>query len=309
MGMPDFFIIGAPKCGTTTLYDWLGEHPQVHAPHKEPCFFSQDLESTAHLPTHIATLEAYKSIFDTDNPNVLISGEATPKYLYSDGALDQISQLRPDAKIIICLRNPVDLVISFHNQKFREGAEPEKDFVKAWRRTVDPTGQIMCHAPTVGGHINYFFWGAFGVRLQRVFHIFPTEQVLLITLGQIKSDPKTTYDNILAFLGIHNDGREDFPASNTGLKIHRPYLHRSAILLKGKFAPVVRYLHKLRGGRGLGVLKILNRYNTAPGDYRSDVSKEVRDEIQQVFESDSKLAEAFLQGRILVSSHVNSKPK
>ena len=307
MGMPDFFIIGAPKCGTTTLYDWLGQHPQVHAPHKEPCFFSQDLESTAHLPTHIPTLEAYKSIFDIDNPNVLISGEATPKYLYSDEALDQISHLRPDAKIIICLRDPVDLVISFHNQKFREGVEPEKDFVKAWRRSVDRTGKIICHTSTAGGHINYFFWGAIGVRLQRVFEIFPTEQVLLVTLGEIKSDPKTTYDNILAFLGIRNDGRKDFSASNTGFKIQRPYLHRSAILLKGKFAPVVRYLHKLRGGRGLGVLKILNLYNTAPGDYRSDVPEEVRDEIQHVFECDSKFAEIFLQEQVLARSHVNSK--
>ncbi len=300
MGLPDFFIIGAPKCGTTTLYDWLGQHPQVHAPHKEPNFFSQDLESTGHLLTHIPTLEAYKAIFDTDNSNALISGEATPKYLYSDMALDQIVRLRPNAKIIVCLRDPVDLVISFHNQKLREGVESEYDFVKAWRRTVDSSGVITSRAPCVDGHINYFFWGAFGVRLRRLFDTFSTEQVLIVTLDEIKSDPKATYGNVLEFLCVKQISRVDFSASNVGYRISRPHIHRALTRLKRRSAPVLRHVHKLRGGRGLGLMRFLNGYISAPGEHASDVPQEIKREMRQVFENDTKLAESFLQGRFLV---------
>jgi hypothetical protein len=95
--LPDFFIIGAPKCGTTTLYDWLGQHPEVNAPHKEPCFFSQDIFPTASLPTHIPSLHDYAEIFDFKTPTQHISGEATPKYLYSDMALNELTGVRSSA--------------------------------------------------------------------------------------------------------------------------------------------------------------------------------------------------------------------
>lgn len=305
MSLPDFFIVGAPKCGTTTLYDWLAQHPQAHAPHKEPCFFSQDLESTDHLSTHIPTLEAYEAIFHTDDANVLVSGEATPKYLYSDHALDQIARLRSDAKIIVCLRDPVDLVISFHNQKFREGVETEKDFIKAWRRVVDPSGQVASYASMIHGKINYFFWGAFGKRLQRLFQIFPEKQVLIVTMNELKTDPRTTYVKTLNFLGLDDDGRVDFDASNVGYQIKWPKLHKIAIQIKRHSDPVLRYLKQIRGGKGLGVLKFLNRYNTVKGNYACDVSKEFRDEMYKVFAEDLKLAESFLQGRLLVRRHDN----
>lgn len=301
MGLPNFFIIGAPKCGTTTLYEWLGKHPQVHAPHKEPGFFSQDLEATAHLPTHIPTLQAYEAIFQTCDPKVLISGEATPKYLYSNHALQTIALLRPDAKIIICLRNPVDLVISFHNQKFREGVENEKDFMKAWRRAFDTSGQIKSEAATIDGKINYYFWGAFGRHIQRVFDIFPQEQIIILTLEEIQLHPETTYARMLEFLRVDHDGRKEFPASNIGYKIKRPALHRAVRRLKKFSAPALRHLHELRGGQGLGVLKLLNRYNTEAGSYSRDIAQEVRVELQQVFADDLDLAVGFLQGRVLVN--------
>lgn len=291
MSLPDFFIIGAPKCGTTTLYNWLGRHPEVNAPHKEPCFFSQDIFPTSSLPTHIESLSEYTSIFNFRAATQRISGEATPKYLYSDMALNEIKRLCPDARVIVCFRDPVDLVISLHYQKFREGEEKESSFVKAWRRTVDHNGTVLSRDANFGGQPNYYFWGAYGCRLKKLYELFTADQILLVGLNEIQSDPETTYKKLIDFLGIDDDGRTSFGASNVGFKIKRPWLHRFAVFLKRVSAPVLRSLHRARDGRGLGLLKLLNRYNTEVGAYSIGVSEDLRVEIREVLLADIEMAE------------------
>jgi len=292
--LPDFFIIGAPKCGTTTLYDWLGQHPEVNAPHKEPCFFSQDIFPTASLPTHIPSLHDYAEIFDFKTPTQHISGEATPKYLYSDMALNELKRLRPNAKIIVCLRNPVDLVISFHNQKLREGVEPETDFLKAWRRTVDASGHVKTCAPTFNSQINYYFWGAFGERLQKLFDIFSAEQVLVISLDEINSKPDEVYTTLLNFLQISNDISINFNASNVGYRVKHLRLHQIVLKIKKICSPLLVVFHRFNRGRGTGLLKLLNKYNTEKGTYAVSVSEELRHEIKSVFTKDTQIAKKFL---------------
>lgn len=294
MGLPDFFIIGAPKCGTTTIYDWLGQHPEVHAPHKEPCFFSQDIFPTASLPTHISSLTEYVEIFKFVMPTQRLRGEATPKYLYSDMALEQIKRLCPNARIIVCLRDPVDLVISLHSQKFREGEEPEQDFVKAWRRTVDATGQVKSQAPTFRGQTNYLFWGLFGWRLQKLYDVFSDEQIFITTINEIQENPNLIYANLVKFLGIDHDGRTNFNASNVGYKIKRPLLHKIAVNLRHFSSPVLSRITKFRGGRGLGLLKLLNQFNNEKGTYSTGVPEEVRHEIKRTLSNDTVIANRIL---------------
>ena len=300
MGLPDFFIIGAPKCGTTTLYDSLGQHPQVHAPRKEPGFFSQDLEPTAHLPTHIPTLEAYEAIFASDDPNVRVSGEATPKYLYSDAALDRIAQLRPDARIIVCLRDPVHLAISFHAQKVREGTERETDFTRAWARARRPGKAAgLSMEPWLDGRINYAFWAAYGRRLEQVFARFPQDNVRIYTLSDLKQDPEGTFRNLCRFLGISEDHRISLHASNTGYQLRSPRVHLAMIAVKRRMRPVLRLVARIRGREGLGLMRWILRFNSSSGSYASEVPAKLKDEMSRGLAEDCALAQRLLKGKQL----------
>lgn len=298
MKLPDFFIVGAPKCGTTTLYNWLGEHPHIYAPHKEPCFFSQDIYPTAHLPSHIPSLEAYSAIFSLSSSEHRVSGEATPKYLYSDMALDSLARLCPEARIIVCVRNPLDLVLSFHGQKLRDGEEVDADFVKAWRRTVAPGGEVLSRAPIVNGRINYVFWGAFGERLVRLHEVFPRSRILVLTLSELELSPAATYGRVLDFLQVEPRKEIHFAAYNRGYRIKWLALYMAIIRLKRFSSPTVRLIHSVLGGRGLGIIRLLNRLGSSPADH-GGIPADIRAEMRSVFSRDVTLAESFLGGRSL----------
>jgi len=303
--MPDFYIVGAPKCGTTSLYDWLGTHPSVCAPRKEACFFSQDIFPTRHLPTHIPSLEAYCRIFELRGDKK-ISGEATPKYLYSDQALSEIARLRPDAKIIVCLRDPVDLAISLHSQKLKEGVEPEQNFEKAWRRGLFADRQAIQNQHKNNIEINYYFWSRLGTRLKRIHDLFPSKSILIILLNELKDDPRGTYLKVLCFLGLEDDGRTAFSAQNPRVRIRNLKIHQALLRIKRKMEPVLLPARKGLGVQGLGVLRLASRFNTEPGQYSSVVPQSLREEMYRLLASEIFFAESFLQGRFLVNTEIRN---
>src|ERR1700751_4687440 len=111
--IPDFFIVGHAKCGTTALYEMLGQHPQIFMPEykwgagKEPWYYSRDnphpqtdgVRSVAFTGRHAVTLEEYARLFADARPDQLV-GEASTSYLWSATAAHRIAQARPDARII-----------------------------------------------------------------------------------------------------------------------------------------------------------------------------------------------------------------
>ena len=107
---PGFFIVGAPKCGTTSFYHYLRQHPQIFMPdNKEPHYFGSDLKKRS--DEFIKTEEEYLSLFkDADSSQM--AGEASTFYLYSKAAQKEIKGFNPHAKIIIMLRNPIDFLHS-----------------------------------------------------------------------------------------------------------------------------------------------------------------------------------------------------
>lgn len=294
--LPSFYIIGAPKCGTTSLHSWLSGHPLVFAPHKETCFFSQDIFPTSHLITHIPSLESYCQIFDSKQSEQ-IGGEATPKYLYSDNALSEIVRIRPDARIIVCLRDPVELAISLHSQKLREGIEREVSFEKAWARSLDSLARADHN---LSHEIHYYLWACLGSRLKVVYEKFPASAVLVLLTSELRVNPGECYVQILKFLGLRDDGRTDFTAHNERVHVRNMMLHRGLLGLKKLAGPVLQPLSDLRGGRGLGILKIANKFNAQPGRYSNQVPPEFRQKMYRELDGEIALAESFLGGRQLV---------
>lgn len=300
---PDFFIIGAPKCGTTTLYTWLSAHPKVFMPGKELCFFSQDIYPTGHLPGHLPNLTAYLAKFAHAPSPEMVLGDATPKYLYSDVAIAEIARLSLKPRIIICLRDPVDLILSYHSQKVREGWEHEGDFAKAWARGINPsTGKPRSRRSQIAGETNYVFWARVGARLEKVFQHFAKEDVLVLLLDELRDRPRETYLQVLEFIGLADDGLNEFHALNERSRVLNVKVNRAALWLYRAADPLIRPFRQLRGGRGFGVLKAVNMLNTQNGAYTSELTNELREHIYLLLDSDIHLAERHLNGRCLIRS-------
>ena len=129
MKKPDFFILGAPKCGTTSLADWLREHPSIFmCGPKEPHYFNSDSEHHGAVD-----LPHYESLFEDADDSHLAVGEASVWYLVSETAVDNILQYQPRARFIICIRNPVEMAVSLHDQKRFSGDEPIANFADRLR--------------------------------------------------------------------------------------------------------------------------------------------------------------------------------
>ncbi|ADM10307.1 putative deacetylase sulfotransferase [Parvularcula bermudensis HTCC2503] len=287
---PDFLILGAPKCGTTTLYEVLNGHPSLHFPRKEPGFLSQDVENTERYREHVPDLAAYRQLF-TATPAGALAGEATPRTLYSAEAISILAAHRPDAKLIAVLRDPVDLVFSYHAQKLREGQETEADFERAWRRCVDgETGRALSDAPWWKGRINYPYWGRFGAPLTR-WRAAAGGRLLLMHLDELNSSLVAAYRRILDHLGVADDGREVFAMANERVDIRHPTLNRLAVTLQNQLHPVLAPIRQARGGQSLGLLRRFQRLNTKPLSSRPAVSRDFRQFMMQAFEDDLLLAE------------------
>ena len=126
---PSFFIIGAPKCGTTTLYSWLKSHPDIFMPGgKEPHFFAQNLSDRY---CRIRHHDDYMALFDSAR-NDQCCGEASVLYSMHPQAIEAILEWSPVAKFIFMLRNPVDMAPSYHRQLLINLEEDIEDFEQAW---------------------------------------------------------------------------------------------------------------------------------------------------------------------------------
>ena len=127
MRRPDFFIVGAPKCGTTAMIDYLKQHPEVFVPdRKELDFFGRDLVFKGHRLTE----EEYLGFFSRATAEKR-AGEGSVWYLHSKTAALEIKDFSPNARIIIMLRNPLDMMYSFHSQRLYNGNEDIENFSAA----------------------------------------------------------------------------------------------------------------------------------------------------------------------------------
>src|SRR3982074_822247 len=126
--VPEFFIVGHHKSGTTALYEMLRRHPEIFMPTlKEPRFFGSDLHALANAPagTRPETLEEFPALFEGARPQQRV-GEASPSYLRSQRAAGEIAALQPAARCIAILREPASFVRSMHLQLVQEHVETEK---------------------------------------------------------------------------------------------------------------------------------------------------------------------------------------
>jgi hypothetical protein len=204
--IPDFFIAGHPKCGTTALYRMLGPHPQIFMPElKEPWFLAPDMRSRIALPKvgmRPDTLEEYLMLFAAAGPEQL-AGEASSCYLMSRDAAGQIARLAPRARIIAILREPASFLRSLHLQNLRVHIETERDLRRALELEEDrrrgrriPRHSVRPPALLYSEHVRYV------EHLRRYHALFAEEQVLVLIYEDFRRENEATVRRVLRFLGV-----------------------------------------------------------------------------------------------------------
>lgn len=216
MPLPDFFVIGAPKAGTTALHVALAGHPQLFLSRvKEPKHFLTDgPPPTGGGPGDAKTFREYvwrRSDYEAlfaGAPEGTLRGESTPFYLYDGAALQRIAEAVPGAKMIALLRDPVDRAHSNWTHLWSAGLEPEGDFLRAC--ALEDRRAARGWAP----FWRYLDLGRYGGQLDRLYRTVPREQVLVLRYRDLRERPVETLDVIFGFLGVQTGVVDAVPAEN-----------------------------------------------------------------------------------------------
>ena len=285
LALPDFAIIGAPKCGTTSLATWLSKHPGVYmSPVKEPNYFCFD----APMRRSCATPDSYRALFAGAQP-AQICGEASTSYLFSTEAVPAILDEQPRAKIIVMVRNPLDMVVSYHAQKLYSLQEEETEFERAWRlSSARANGRAIAMRNHVPRYLDYRAIGRLGEQVRRLQTEVPASQLHIVVFDDMCADPQAEYQRALAFLGLPDDGRSEFPALNGRKSRAWPQL---AHFVKYPPPPLDRVKQAVRrtlpvSARAIG--RRLRAANTRPAQ-RAQVSEGLRREMIDTFKDDVAL--------------------
>lgn len=290
--IPNFFIVGAPKCGTTALHRYLSPHPNIFLSRlKEPHYFAKDLGT---YPA-VKTLEQYQALFADRRPEHTCVGEASVYYLRSTVAVQNIRDYNPDARLVAMLRNPVEMVYSLHSQLLYWGEESEPDFETAWR--LQPRrreGHDLPPRSREPSLVQYGAIGRLGSQVERMLAIFPREQVHLIVYDDFAASPQASYDAVLRFLDVPHDGRNRFPRVNDNKRARLGWLGH---LIRKPPPGLRRTYRRFKRTIGAGAFDAVKREivtrNTVK-ERRSPLSPEFRAELVEEFRGEVALLSRLL---------------
>jgi hypothetical protein len=191
---PNFFIVGAQKAGTTSLYFYLKDLPQVYmSPLKEPLYFAPHAVHNS-ASDIIRDKKEYLRLFEKANGHIAI-GEASPIYLWDPDAPKLIHQTVPHARIIMILRDPIERAYSIYLQRVRYGGVKSSFYDELMR---DYKNQEKLY----GKSQLYVEMGMYYEQVKRYFDIFGRKQVKVIIFEEFVQHPAQTVNEILAFLGV-----------------------------------------------------------------------------------------------------------
>ena len=252
---------------------------------KEPHHFVHDeMPAKSNYPK----LNQYLEIFADAKECHTVIAEASVWYLYSKIALKNIAAFNSNAKIIIMLRRPDEMVYSMHSQAVVTLQEDISDFEEAWNLCI--SNQIraypkLCKEPLL---LQYDQIARYGTQLQNAKMFFPDNQIHIVFYDDFKSNTALSYEKILEFLNLPNDGRKHFPKVNPNTQLRNKAV---GTILKKKpvtLMPVITTLKHLLGIEKLGVKKKLTELNQKTIE-RKKILESTRQEIISVYQEDINL--------------------
>lgn len=288
MALPDFFIAGAPKAGTTALHVALARHPSLYmSAVKEPKFFLTDgppptKGGPGDVQTyreHVWQRDDYEALFD-GAPAGALRGESTPFYLYDRDAQRRIQALVPDAKLIAILRDPVERAHSNWTHLWSAGLDPIDDFILA---CAEEPRRI---AAGWADFWHYTALGRYGEQLKDLYTMFPREHVLVFRYRTLIENPAQVLDQICGFLGVPQGVLTEVPRENVTAHPQGSLRHRAVSRALRGSAAVSRVLPG--AGALTGSLERILQRDSPP---RQPLTWEQRQALIPKFEKDIKLLE------------------
>ena len=278
MRKPDFFIVGAPKCGTTAMQHYFSQHPDIFLPNKEMHFFGTDLRLTR--PRY--TIERYLAHFDTPEAKLRRRvGEKSVFYLYSKRAAYEIWDFAGTADIIIMLRNPVDMLYSLHSHMLGVGEEEIEDFRAALEdESIRTQRARLPHIGLIISGLFYMEVGKYTDQVKRYFDRFGREKVHIIIYDDLKQDAASVYRATLCFLNLDDRFQPRFEVVNPNEQV-RSKTFRS-LLWTLRSNPLARSLARAARPWRHEVVQRLKQLNTKYVS-RPAMDPELRVELQRKF--------------------------
>ena len=199
--LPDFFLVGHMKSGTTALHAMLRTHPGIFMPaFKEPDFFASELRGRGGRT--IATLDAYAALFDDASAEQLV-GEASASYLWSRTAAPAIAATCPDARIIAVFREPATFLYSLYLELVQCHQEYEGDFARAL--ALEPSRRRGLNLPNTWHAPEMLFYSdhvRYAAQLARFEAAFSRDRLLALIYDDFRRDNQATLSRIFTFLGV-----------------------------------------------------------------------------------------------------------
>jgi len=263
MTFPDFYIVGAPKCGTTALFTYLQNHPQVFFPSfKEPNYFLTDLPNVRHYPTD----ERYLSLYRHAPPSAR-RGDASVWNLFSTTAAQEIHARRPDARIVILLRNPVDAALSLHNHSIALLLEDIDDFAEAWaaqdERRAGQRLPFYCPHPELVIYRDVYLYAE---QVKRYLTQFGPEQVMVVLFDDFIADPRNVTEAVVRHVGLSATDLPDttFQPVNAALTLRSRFLMDMLRAPPKPLGPLILAGKRIANSVGIKPVGLMLKYFSKP---------------------------------------------
>lgn len=217
---PSVFLIGAPRCGTTSISKLLSRHSEIcFSRPKELNYFGQvPPEALGNIQRDY--LDRYFSDFDPQQHRVVAEGSVT--YLYDPHALSLIKSIQPNARFLVAVRNPVDMLRSYHFRLLYLLEEDETEFERAWDlQETRARGEHVPKRCSDPRRLQYQQVASLGLHVERLIDTVGRERCHIIVADEVRSDPVATCLRLLEFCGVSND-LEKLPR----IREHDPFPHR-----------------------------------------------------------------------------------
>jgi Sulfotransferase domain len=275
---PNLFLLGAPKCGTTSLVHWLGQHPEVFAPVlKDPCYFGSDLIARSHLRSEEKYLALYKNW-----KSERFAMDATPVYLCSLNAPREIAENVKSPKFIVMIRNPVEACYSlFHENRF-DGIEELPRFEDALNAEADRIRRSYLPRHGIAQIVYYRKMYEYTAQIRRFAKQFGPQALRLIVLDDIQKNNNDEFVKVLEFLEIDTQcaHKIDFSIKNKAKKA-RSRMAISLAINPPSWLGTVTGTFISRENR-LRIRKWIRELNTVDAGYQSMAPK-IREELTNYF--------------------------
>lgn len=252
--LPSFIIIGAQRCGTTSLYDYLSNHPQIiPSPVKELFYFDDYYTRPINWYKSFFPTEKQKEKLERDLIARVITGEASPSYFFHPYAAKRIKETLPQVKLILVLRDPIERAYSHYNHIRRLNREPlsfEEAIEKEQERITPDIEKLNKDEFYKADHrrdYSYLTRGYYAKQLKEWYKYFPKEQLLIVQSEEFYKDTPRVYNEIVEYLGLNSYTLPVFEAKNA-LK-YAKMAPETKEKLKAYFAPKNEELYELLGKR------------------------------------------------------------